>query len=252
MKSIAFIDTEVEPRSGKVLDIGSVKGDGSSFHKASVTEFVRFLDGTQYICGHNILKHDIRFIGKALSDAGVSGFNSIDTLYLSPLLFPTKPYHALLKDDKLQTEETNNPLNDSIKAKDLLNDEIAAFHQADEVLRQIFYLLLNDKKEFGAFFRFIGYSCEWRDLDKLIRQKFENQICDQVDLRRIIAEHPIELAYCLSLIDSFIHHKEIHSITPPWVLKNYREVERIMFLLRNKPCVTGCAYCNNGGFQGRK
>jgi ATP-dependent DNA helicase RecQ len=245
MKSIAFIDTEIEPKSGKILDIGSVKGGGSSFHKSSVAEFIQFVKGTQYICGHNILNHDIKFIGKALGEAGVSSLNFIDTLYLSPLLFPTRPYHKLVKDDKLQTEETNNPLNDSIKAKDLLNDEIAAFHQADEVLRQIFYLLLNDKKEFGAFFRFIGYSCEWRDLDKLIRQKFDNQICDRVDLKKIISEHPIELAYGLSLIDSFIHHKEIHSITPPWVLKNYREVERIMFLLRNKPCVTGCAYCNN-------
>jgi ATP-dependent DNA helicase RecQ len=29
------------------------------------------------------------------------------------------------------------------------------------------------------------------------------------------------------------------------VLKNYPEVERIMFRLRNKPCVSGCVYCNN-------
>jgi ATP-dependent DNA helicase RecQ len=27
------------------------------------------------------------------------------------------------------------------------------------------------------------------------------------------------------------------------VLKNYPEVERIMFLLRNKPCINGCEYC---------
>lgn len=57
--------------------------------------------------------------------------------------------------------------------------------------------------------------------------------------------HPIELAYCLSLLNSFIHHKKIHSITSPWVLKNYPEVERIMFQLRNKHCISGCSYCNN-------
>jgi ATP-dependent DNA helicase RecQ len=44
--SIAFVDTEVEPKTGKIIDI----------------------------------------------------------LFLSPLLFPTKPYHRLLKDDKLQTD----------------------------------------------------------------------------------------------------------------------------------------------------
>ena len=245
MNSIAFIDTEIEPRSRKILDIGSIKGDGSSFHKTSIADFIQFLNGTKFICGHNIFNHDIKYIGKVLTDAGIKSSSIIDTLFLSPLLFPTKPYHALLKDDKLQSEDTNNPLNDSIKARDLFNDEIAAFKQTDETLKQIFYLLLNDKKEFHSFFRFIAYTSETIDLEKLIRQKFENEICKHVDLTKIILEHPIELAYCLSLVSAFIEHKKIHSITPPWVLKNYPEVERIMFLLRNKPCVSGCEYCNN-------
>ena len=245
MNSIAFIDTEIEPKTQKILDIGSVKSDGSLFHKTSLADFIQFLNGTQFICGHNIFYHDIKYIGKALTDAGINSNNIIDTLFLSPLLFPTKPYHALLKDDKLQSEDTNNPLNDSIKAKDLFNDEIAAFKQTDETLKQIFFLLLNDKKEFHSFFRFIAYINENTDLEKLIRQKFENEICKQVDLAKIISEHPIELAYCLSLVSSFIENKRIHSITPPWVLKNYPEVERIMFRLRNQPCVSGCEYCNN-------
>ena len=163
-KTITFIDTEIEPVSCKILDIGSVKGDGSFFHKASVAEFIAFLTGTQFVCGHNILNHDIKYIGKALNDAGVNPANIIDTLYLSPLLFPAKPYHALLKDDKLQSEDTNNPLNDSIKAKDLFNDEVAAFRHTDEALKQIFYLLLNDKREFNGFFRFIGFASENSDI----------------------------------------------------------------------------------------
>lgn len=245
MNSIAFIDTEIEPKSRKILDIGSVKGDGSSFHKGSVAEFILFLNGTQFICGHNIFNHDLKYIGKALDDAGINPANIIDTLFLSPLLFPTRPYHALLKDDKLQSEETNNPLNDAIKAKDLFHDEVAAFKQTDETLKKIFYLLLNDKKEFQAFFRFIAYTSADIDIEKLIRQKFENEICEQADLKKIISENPIELAYCLSLIYAFIQHKKIHSITPPWVLKNYPEVERIMLRFRNKPCVSGCGYCNS-------
>ena len=155
MKSIAFIDIEIEPKSQKITDIGCVRSDGSTFHKNSVADFIRFLDGTQFICGHNIFNHDIKYIGTALSDAGFKTANILDTLFLSPLLFPTKPYHALLKDDKLQTEETNNPLNDSIKAKDLFNDEIVAFNYIDETLKQIFYLLLKDRKEFCSFFYFI-------------------------------------------------------------------------------------------------
>lgn len=245
MNSIAFVDTEIEPKSQKILDMGSVKGDGSSFHRNSIVEFVQFVTGTEFICGHNILNHDIKYIGKALNEAGIHPVNIIDTLYFSPLLFPTKPYHALLKDDKLQSEEMNNPLNDAIKAQDLLNDEIAAFKQIEKELQQIFYLLLKDRKEFQSFFRFISYTSAETEPTKLIRQHFENEICEQVDLTQLISEHPVELAYCLSLIHSFIRFKKIHSITPPWVLKNYPEVERIMFRLRNKPCVNGCAYCNH-------
>ena len=61
MKPIAFIDTEIEPNHGKILDIGSVKGDGNSFHSGSLADFIKFLDGSQYICGHNIFKHDLKY-----------------------------------------------------------------------------------------------------------------------------------------------------------------------------------------------
>ena len=240
MNSIAFIDTEIEPKSRKILDIGSVKGSGNSFHSNSITAFIDFLKGTQFICGHNILNHDLKYIQDAVFDAGIKSTNIIDTLFLSPLLFPTKPYHALLKDDKLQSEDTNNPLNDSIKAKDLFFDEVVAFHQTDETLKQILYLLLNDKKEFHSFFHFIAYTSTDTNLEKLIREKFHSEICEQADLTKIISEHPIELAYSLALINC----RNRYSITPPWVLKTYHEIERVMIALRNKPCLTGCVYCN--------
>ncbi|HWQ42223.1 MAG TPA: hypothetical protein VN456_09340 [Desulfosporosinus sp.] len=60
----------------------------------------------------------MKYIRNALIYAGLDDTNIIDTLFLSP----AKPYHKLLKDDKLQTEDTNNPLNDSLKVKDLFFD----------------------------------------------------------------------------------------------------------------------------------
>ncbi len=240
MNSIAFVDTEIDPKRQKILDIGSVKSDGNSFHSNSITDFISFLSGTQFICGHNIINHDLHYIYNAITDAKVDSANIIDTLLLSPLLFPTKPYHALVKDDKLQTEDTNNPLNDSIKAKDLFFDEVSAFNRSDEKLKQIFYLLLNEKIEFHSFFRFIGYKSSNTQTEKLIHENFDSVICKHADLSKIISDHPIELAYCLSLINC----KNRYSITPPWVLKNYPKVERIMFLLRSNPCLTGCEYCN--------
>jgi len=240
MNSIAFIDTEIDPKNHKILDIGSVKDNGNSFHSNSIADFIKFLNGTEFICGHNILNHDLLYIQKVVTDAKINSANIIDTLFLSPLLFPRNPYHALLKDDKLQTEDTNNPLNDSIKAKDLFFDEVSTFNQAEEKIKQIFYLLLNDKKEFHSFFRFVGYNSSESDIEKVIKEKFQALICENANLTKIISERPIELAYCLALINC----NNRYSITPPWVLKNYSKVERIMFLLRNNPCLTGCVYCN--------
>jgi len=241
MSPIAFIDTEIEPSTGKILDIGCIKSDGSTFHENSISGFVDFLKGTQFICGHNIFNHDIKYIGQHLSNAGISQSHIIDTLFLSPLLFPSCPYHHLLKDDKLQTEELNNPLNDSIKAKDLFFDEIATFNRLDDFMKQIFFLLLHDKKEFSSFFDYVTFngnpSVELKDI---INHNFNFEICNNVTLSEIIYQQPIELAYCLALINC----KNRYSITPPWVLMNFPEVERIMSLLRDKPCITGCKYCN--------
>lgn len=244
-QSIAFIDAEIEPKTEKVLDLGAVKGDGNRFHKASMAEFTQFLKGTKYICGHNIFNHDLKYIGNAVNDANINAINTIDTLFFSPLLFPTRLYHSLVKDDKLQSEAPNSPLNDSINARDLFNEEIAAFAQTEDTLKQIFYLLLNGKKEFCGFFRFISYTIINADLEKLILQKFKNEICEHADLSIIISTHPIALAYCLSMLNAFVCDKNNRLITPLWVLKNYPEVESIMFRLRNKPCGSGCVYCNN-------
>jgi len=240
MSLIAFVDTEIEEKSQKILDIGSVKDNGHAFHSNSIADFITFIQGSQFVCGHNILNHDLKYIQRAVLDAGINPSNVIDTLFLSPLLFPTKPYHALLKDDKLQSEDRNNPLNDSIKAKDLFFDEVAAFQQSDESLKQILYLLLNDKREFYSFFHFIEYKIHSTNIERLIRDSFHTEICEKVDMPKMISERPIELAYCLSLISC----KNRYSITPPWVLKNYPEVERVMHTLRNTPCLTGCVYCN--------
>lgn len=223
-----------------MLDIGAIKSDGSVFHQSSESAFVNFIKGTQFICGHNLLNHDVKYIGSLLNQAGISRNYAIDTLYLSPLLFPSKPYHALLKDDKLQYDELNNPLNDAIKAKDLFFDEVASFGEIEDPLKQIFFQLLNNDQHFKGFFRFLEYTPGHVNIAALILREFRGVICSQAGLDQLIADSPVALAYCLS----FIKAGNRSSIMPRWVLKNYPDVERMMFLLRNNPCISGCTYCN--------
>jgi ATP-dependent DNA helicase RecQ len=241
MNSIAFIDTEISLTNHEILDIGGIKDDGQSIHTKSTAELITFIDGVDFICGHNILNHDLKYLQKAFTGSGINHLKVIDTLFLSPLLFPMKPYHHLVKDDKLQTEEFNNPLNDSIKARDLFNDESNAFNELDNSLKSIYYLLLKDTREFRSFFVYTSFKPDSSaGLKDLIHQRFNGNICSNANLDNLIALYPVELAYALALIKC----QNRYSITPPWVIKSYPETERILSLLRNKPCIPGCTYCN--------
>ena len=274
MPIIAFIDTETDREGRKIQDIGGIRSDGPTFHGSSMKDFARFLQGSDYICGHNILNHDLKYIGQTLHDVGIHPDKAIDTLYLSPLMFPKKPYHRLLKDDKLQTDELNNPLNDSIKAKDLFNDELTALSRLDDGLKAIYFNLLGNSREFRNFFKVAGYdnrnsekgtmplqsrmmglmsmfrrdsphySRETETTASLIRERFMDAICANANIEAMIAGHPIALAYCLALTEAMENDKAVRSITPAWVLHNFPETEHLKFLLRSTPCIDGCPYCN--------
>lgn len=236
MKSICFVDTEVSEFDNIIQDFGAVKENGDILHTKSSFDFFAFVNNIQFLCGHNIINHDVKYLG--LGDT----FKYIDTLYLSPLLFPEKPYHKLVKDEKLLTDELNNPVNDSIKAKELFYDEINAFKELDTELKDIYYLLLNDNKYYSAFFEYIEYKPQVEKneliLEELINNRFKGLICENAPLKNIITGTPLELAFSLAIINA----KDKTSITPKWVLKNYPYVDMVMMLLRDTSCGE-CAYC---------
>lgn len=244
MKSIAFIDIEVNPRSSRIQDIGCVKGNGESFHRTSVPELVSFLNGTRFICGHNIFLHDLKYIGSTLKDNSGTAYEFIDTLFWSPLLFPVRPYHKLVKDDKLYSEFVNNPVNDAKLAMDLFYDEINSFQKLDDDLKIIYYQLLQSVLEFGSFFHFVDVPNKSGSLELRIRKRFYGFICENVDLAKFILETPVELAYSLAFIHATATEGSKHSITPPWVLMQYTQVENIIRKLRATPCIKECSYCN--------
>ena len=234
----AIVDTEVGFNDNKIHDIGALRFDGAVYHNASKSGLFSFLKGVDYICGHNIIHHDAKY----LFDEGQYHWLLVDTLYLSPLLFPERPYHRLVKDDKLLTEQLNNPVNDCEKAKILLFDEINHWNSLPDKKQKIFKLLLQEKKEFKGFLSMVGALRDANDSDvtKLILEEYDGCICQHADLKMLVAKYPIELAYSLALIDTI----DSRSITPGWVLRNFPEVEYVIQLLRHTPCTEGCNYCN--------
>ena len=236
IQNYAIVDVEVGLKDHKIHDIGALKHNDTTFHKTSKEELFIFLNDIDYICGHNIIHHDAKYL---FTDK-TCHWILVDTLYISPLLFPEHPYHKLVKDDKLISEQMNNPVNDCKKAKDLLLDEIARWNSLPKEKRILFASLLKDKKEFTGFLSMVSAEYTHEGISELIKELYTGKICQHADLDMLIKQYPCGLAYALALIDT----TDYRSITPGWVLYNYPEVEFIVKLLRHTNCREGCDYCH--------
>lgn len=241
MMKTAFIDLEIDGK-GRILDIGGVK-NGLSFHSARIPEFADFVSDCDCLCGHNIIEHDIKYLKPFLRKEYIL----IDTLYLSPLLFPQKPYHKLLKDDKILTEELNNPLNDSLKAQSLYDDEVMAFKALDKDFQQLYYDLLNEDIHFSGFFKSIEYVPSRKPFffrkstADIFRELFKGKICEHSNVESFVRDHKVECAYAAALIST----DDRNSITPAWILHNYPSVENVIRGLRAVNCGDArCRYCS--------
>ena len=236
IQNYAIVDVEVGLKDHKIHDIGALKHDATTFHKTSKEKLFIFLNDIDYICGHNIIHHDAKYLFTDKTCRWIL----VDTLYISPLLFPEHPYHKLVKDDKLISEQMNNPVNDCKKAKDLLLDEIARWNSLPKEKRILFTSLLKDKKEFTGFLSMVSAEYTHEGISELIKELYTGKICQHADLDMLIKQYPCGLAYALALIDT----TDYRSITPGWVLYNYPEVEFIVKLLRHTNCREGCDYCH--------
>ena len=234
----AFVDVEVGLKDKRIHDIGILRWDDAKFHLGRKKEAKEFLDGVDFICGHNVVHHDVKYL---FGDEHIR-WGLVDTLYMSPLLFPERPYHHLLKDDKLMSDQVNNPLNDCEKAYDLLLDEMEAWKRLPRELTLIYATLLHDVPEFSGFLDMADAECcEKEELPGHIYTFFHGCICQNVDLRPLVEKQPVELAFSLALITT----TERNSITPPWVLYTYPNVENVVRLLRHTCCADGCDYCRS-------
>ena len=232
----AFVDVEVGLKDKRIHDIGMLRWDGAKYHSADKKAAISFLENVDFVCGHNVIHHDMKFL---LGDEA-QRWQLVDTLYVSPLLFPERPYHHLLKDDKLMNEQMNNPVNDCEKACDLLMDEIAKWKALPDAHRFIYATLLRDVPEFAGFLAMVdAETCDETTLIEHIRTVYDGRICRHADLAVIIEQQPVEMAFALALIST----TERNSITPPWVLHNYPNVENVVHRLRHTRCAEGCDYC---------
>ena len=186
----AIVDVEVGMQDHKIHDIGALRCDGAVYHQASKTDLFVFLQDVDFVCGHNIIHHDAKY----LFGDETHPWALVDTLYMSPLLFPERPYHRLVKDDKLVSDQMNNPVNDCEKAQELLFDEIEHWKSLTQTKRDIFRLLLDGKQEFEGFFQLVGDETTDECLSELIMSEYRGRICGHADMAMLIDQRYQDLS----------------------------------------------------------
>ena len=90
------------------------RGDSDGL-PAALAALNGFSEGASYLVGHNVIEHDLELLAKHAPDLKLLDLATIDTLYLSPLVYPENPYHHLVKqyqEPTLARVQVNDPLRD--------------------------------------------------------------------------------------------------------------------------------------------
>lgn len=239
MPNIVFLDLEVD-EDKNIIEIACFCDHSNFYYGKSEKTAIAFLKTADFIVGHNIIHHDLAILKANNPDFSWEKDKVIDTLYLSPLLFPKVPYHKLVKDDKLIVDEPNDALRDSKKAKELWDDEWGEFCALDIKLKFIFAKLLARNSAFKGFFRFAQIPPNEVDIEIQINDYFDSKICQNANLSDLIQQVPATLAYALALINA----NDKNSITPPWLVHRFPKINLVIQRLRNQPCLVGCSFCD--------
>jgi len=154
LERCVFVDLEVHSETNQLLKVGAwvpaanrvfCKVGNFDLKRAS-SELLAVVSQFDFIIGHNIEDFDWPYLIRIDKKYEKLSDRIIDTLVLNPLVFPTNPYHKLVKDYKLQKESVNDPVEDCKQTARLFEDQCSAYrallNPISESYGRLFDLLL--------------------------------------------------------------------------------------------------------------
>ncbi|MEZ4331104.1 MAG: RecQ family ATP-dependent DNA helicase [Myxococcota bacterium] len=209
---------------------------GATFEQAH-RDLAAWLRPDDILVGHNLHRFDRPAIAGRFPDSPLLRLPTLDTLELSVLAFPRRPYHRLVKDDRLVRDARPNPVSDVRASERVLEDAIAAWTPSPLIP----HAELPDHARAG-----------WRRLFEQNRWPWDRNA--QLDLRmrwqgRVCAHSPrlspsrFDMAFVM--LDAWLGvQDEAGSVLPRWVRENWPEIRTMARDLRATPCHdASCAWC---------
>lgn len=257
LDNFVFFDLECG-EDGGIYAFGAVLGNNlplvarnAEQVKRQMPAFRDWVRSARFVCGHNIISHDLPELEQLHGPKDYEG-KVVDTLYLSPIAYPSKPYHALTKEDKLVRESRNDPVQDSRSCRKLLSDIFEEFQKLSNQdlelyscaftlaglygMASVFQEILGSR---GSNLKLLPEATNQRLLD-LFKTANSDRCC--VESIEVIegGNGPLVLAY----IHSWLQSAAGSSSIPYWVTKQIPQIRKDLRKLRAEPCQSsGCRYC---------
>ena len=279
LRDVVRVDLEVDRESRRILKLAAIRrrrsGDEDVLLRARpqpparlAIELDRFSEGATAILGHNLLHHDLPVMRALVPDLHLLSLPVIDTLYLSALAFPEKPYHHLVKDYRLVRHAVNDPEADARLATQVFLDCMGRFQDLapsePELLR--FYARCfrparvpeDALGDLGGLERAIrngaGFDEPRPDLANgdLFRRLTGGRACNFI-IRQVAEmlepDAPVPAAYVVA----WLRVAGEGSVLPPWILQRFPVVRELLDRLRQVdapgacPDGEGCPFCTDNG-----
>ncbi|NEV61592.1 RecQ family ATP-dependent DNA helicase [Thiorhodococcus minor] len=260
-----LLDLETGP-DGAIHKIGAIRADrdfrrqGQFDLRQALTHLTHFASGAERVIGHNLLGHDLPTLRTCAPALALLGLPIVDTLYLSPLVFPQNPYHRLVKDYKLVRDSLADPVQDCRLAARVLREQCeelvrrGASGEADLLRVHHFCFrgatLLEANATGGDgiadVFRLTGASlpsvAEVRDT---LLSRWQGRACATAAPGLILAHlSDPDLRPVLAYAAAWIEVAGGSSVLPPWVRHRFPATASLLKSLREVPCEEpDCAWC---------
>ena len=256
---------DFETKGERLRDAGAVRGErvfrvrDTELAGDALDRLDDFGRGARFLVGHNIVAHDRRFAEIHRPNAELLKLPLVDTLYLAPLAFPQRPYHALVKDYKLAGERSD-PVEDCRISLEVLGDCWHALKERERKLPglvSIYRSCFDDSDAPGGTspLRLNGTGEVLEELgarrlprDRVLRG-FEHFAADRACLRAVRRELPVlfddaEMRPAIAYALAWLTVSGTDSVLARWVHHAFPRTSTLLRAIRGVDCGDAdCAYC---------
>ena len=250
MHRLAFIDLEL--KGAALTSLGALHDHAPNTPlrargRAALTALDAFLQEADLIAGHNLRAWDLPWLAAHHPASRALALPAIDTLHLSVLCWPERPYHRLVKGEKLVVDALSDPVADCLSARTVLAEarlaltSMARHHPARAAFLHAALTTPGTGIDSPAYA--LLFDLPIRSLPgtwTALLPDLEGRACTTV----LAQLDPTVSTAALAFLVAWLTVEVPGSILPGWVRRAFPAVPELITRLREHPCADpACAWC---------